>query len=134
MAYWRPSVCELRVFLQEKGEPEAEPGAFDETMQLDVRHAGIFHLALELIKKMNVRVAVLVREKQPLAQCQQFRQESVAHWDAARACRGLGLPDVPATDALFAVEARLLPNEDFLRAGTDVGVVQVRDLHVPASR
>ena len=73
------------------------------------------------VEEMNVRVAVLVREQRPLGQCQQFRQESVAHWDAARACRGLGLPDVPATDAFFAVEARLLPNEDFLRAGIDVG-------------
>src|ERR1019366_8380995 len=105
-----------------------------ETMQLDLGHAGVFRLELELIEEMNVRVDVLVREQQPLGQCQQFRQESIAHWDAARACRGLGLPDVPATDALFTVEARLLPNEDFLRAGTDVGVVQVRDLHVPASR
>ena len=25
MTYWRPSLCELRVFLHEKGEPEAEP-------------------------------------------------------------------------------------------------------------
>jgi predicted RecB family nuclease len=39
MAYWRPSPCELRVFLHEKGEPEAEPGAFDEVMRrLGIRH------------------------------------------------------------------------------------------------
>jgi predicted RecB family nuclease len=39
MTYWRPSVCELRVFLHEKGEPEAEPGAFDEVMRrLGIRH------------------------------------------------------------------------------------------------
>ena len=37
--YWRPSPCELRVFLHEKGEPEAEPGAFDEVMRrLGIRH------------------------------------------------------------------------------------------------
>ncbi len=33
MTYWRPSVCELRVFLHDKGEPEAEPSAFDEVMR-----------------------------------------------------------------------------------------------------
>ena len=39
MTYWRPSPCELRVFLQEKSEPEAEPGAFDEVMRrLGIRH------------------------------------------------------------------------------------------------
>ena len=39
MTYWRPSLCELRVFLHEKGEPEAEPGAFDEVMgRLGIRH------------------------------------------------------------------------------------------------
>ena len=39
MTYWRPSVCELRVFLHEKGEPGAEPGAFDEVMRrLGIRH------------------------------------------------------------------------------------------------
>ncbi|MGD0908500.1 MAG: TM0106 family RecB-like putative nuclease [Candidatus Acidiferrales bacterium] len=39
MTYWRPSVCELRVFLHENGEPEAEPGAFDEVMRrLGIRH------------------------------------------------------------------------------------------------
>jgi predicted RecB family nuclease len=39
MTYWRPSACELRVFLHEKGEPEAEPGAFDEVMRrLGIRH------------------------------------------------------------------------------------------------
>src|ERR1035437_1132513 len=39
MTYWRPSVCELRVFLHEKGEPEPEPGAFDEVMRrLGIRH------------------------------------------------------------------------------------------------
>src|ERR1039458_3141687 len=39
MTYWRPSPCELRVFLQEKGEPEAEPRAFDEVMRrLGIRH------------------------------------------------------------------------------------------------
>jgi predicted RecB family nuclease len=39
MTYWRPSVCELRVFLHEKGEPEAEPGVFDEVMRrLGIRH------------------------------------------------------------------------------------------------
>ena len=39
MTYWRPSSCELRVFLHEKGEPEAEPGAFDEVMRrLGIRH------------------------------------------------------------------------------------------------
>jgi predicted RecB family nuclease len=39
MTYWRPSVCELRVFLHEKGEPEAELGAFDEVMRrLGIRH------------------------------------------------------------------------------------------------
>jgi hypothetical protein len=39
MTYWRPSPCELRVFLHEKGEPEAEPGAFDEVMRrLGIRH------------------------------------------------------------------------------------------------
>jgi predicted RecB family nuclease len=37
--YWRPSVCELRVFLYEKGEPGAEPGAFDEVLRrLGIRH------------------------------------------------------------------------------------------------
>jgi predicted RecB family nuclease len=39
MIYWRPSPCELRVFLHEKGEPGAEPGAFDEVM----RRLGILH-------------------------------------------------------------------------------------------
>jgi predicted RecB family nuclease len=39
MMYWRPSPCELRVFLHEKGEPEAEAGAFDEVMRrLGIRH------------------------------------------------------------------------------------------------
>ncbi|MGD0908559.1 MAG: PD-(D/E)XK nuclease family protein [Candidatus Acidiferrales bacterium] len=39
MTYWRPSVCELRVFLHDKGEPEAEPGAFDDVMRrLGIRH------------------------------------------------------------------------------------------------
>jgi predicted RecB family nuclease len=39
VTYWRPSVCELRVFLHEKGEPEAEFGAFDEVMRrLGIRH------------------------------------------------------------------------------------------------
>ena len=39
MTYWRPSPCELRVYLHEKGEPEAEPGAFDEVMRrLGIRH------------------------------------------------------------------------------------------------
>jgi predicted RecB family nuclease len=39
IAYWRPSPCELRVFLHDKGEPEAEPGAFDEVMRrLGIRH------------------------------------------------------------------------------------------------
>jgi predicted RecB family nuclease len=39
ITYWRPSLCELRVFLHEKGEPEAEPGAFDEVMRrLGIRH------------------------------------------------------------------------------------------------
>ncbi len=39
MTYWRPSVCELRVFLHAKSEPEAEPGAFDEVMRrLGIRH------------------------------------------------------------------------------------------------
>jgi len=39
ITYWRPSPCELRVFLHEKGEPEAEPGAFDEVMRrLGIRH------------------------------------------------------------------------------------------------
>jgi predicted RecB family nuclease len=39
MTYWRPSPCELRVFLHEKGEPEAEPGTFDEVMRrLGIRH------------------------------------------------------------------------------------------------
>jgi predicted RecB family nuclease len=39
MTYWRPSPCELRVFLHEKGVPEAEPGAFDEVMRrLGIRH------------------------------------------------------------------------------------------------
>jgi len=27
--YFRPSPCGLRVFLRDRGEPEAEPGAFD---------------------------------------------------------------------------------------------------------
>ena len=37
--YWRPSPCELRVFLHERGEAEAEPGAFDEVMRrLGIRH------------------------------------------------------------------------------------------------
>lgn len=39
MTYWRPSPCELRVFLLEKGEAEAEPGAFDEVL----RRLGICH-------------------------------------------------------------------------------------------
>jgi predicted RecB family nuclease len=39
MTYWRPSLCELRVFLQEKGEPQAEPSPFDEVMRrLGIRH------------------------------------------------------------------------------------------------
>jgi hypothetical protein len=39
MTYWRPSVCELRVFLHAKGEPGAEPGDFDEVMRrLGIRH------------------------------------------------------------------------------------------------
>ena len=39
MTYWRPSPCELRVFLHKRGEPEAEPGAFDEVMRrLGIRH------------------------------------------------------------------------------------------------
>src|ERR1039458_762335 len=39
MTYWRPSPCELRVFLQEKSEPQAEPSAFDEVMRrLGIRH------------------------------------------------------------------------------------------------
>jgi predicted RecB family nuclease len=39
MTYWRPSPCELRVFLHEKGEPGAEPGPFDEVMRrLGIRH------------------------------------------------------------------------------------------------
>ena len=39
MTYWRPSPCELRVFLHEKGEPQAEPGAFEEVMRrLGIRH------------------------------------------------------------------------------------------------
>jgi predicted RecB family nuclease len=39
MTYWRPSPCELRVFLHEKGEPEAEPGAFEEVIRrLGIRH------------------------------------------------------------------------------------------------
>ncbi len=39
MIYWRPSPCKLRVFLHEKGEPGAEPGAFDEVMRrLGIRH------------------------------------------------------------------------------------------------
>ena len=39
MTYWRPSPCELRVFLQKKSEPEAEPSAFDEVMRrLGIRH------------------------------------------------------------------------------------------------
>jgi hypothetical protein len=39
MTYWRPTPCELRVFLHEKGEPEAEPSAFDEVMRrLGIRH------------------------------------------------------------------------------------------------
>jgi predicted RecB family nuclease len=39
VAYWRPSTCELRVFLHENGEPVAEPGAFDEVMRrLGIRH------------------------------------------------------------------------------------------------
>ena len=39
MTYWRPSACELRVFLHEKGEHRAEPGAFDEVMRrLGIRH------------------------------------------------------------------------------------------------
>ncbi len=43
MTYWRPSLCELRVFLHEKGEPEAEPGAFDEVMgDWNLARAGTF--------------------------------------------------------------------------------------------
>ena len=39
MTYWRPSQCELRVYLQEKNHPEAEPSAFDEVMRrLGIRH------------------------------------------------------------------------------------------------
>lgn len=39
MTYWRPSRCELRVFLQEKSEPQAEPSPFDEVMRrLGIRH------------------------------------------------------------------------------------------------
>ncbi len=39
MTYWRPSPCELRVFSHEKGEREAEVGAFDEVMRrLGIRH------------------------------------------------------------------------------------------------
>jgi len=39
MTYWRPSACELRIFLHEKGEPGAEPGAFDEVKRrLGIRH------------------------------------------------------------------------------------------------
>jgi len=39
MTYWQPSACELRVFLHERGEPEAEPGAFEEVMRrLGTRH------------------------------------------------------------------------------------------------
>lgn len=39
MTYWRPSPCNLRVFLSEKGKPETEPSAFDEVMRrLGIRH------------------------------------------------------------------------------------------------
>jgi predicted RecB family nuclease len=39
MTYWRPTPCELRIFLHEKGEPGAEPSAFDEVMRrLGIRH------------------------------------------------------------------------------------------------
>ncbi len=39
MTYWRPSPCELRVYLQEKGEREAQPSEFDEVMRrLGIRH------------------------------------------------------------------------------------------------
>jgi predicted RecB family nuclease len=39
MTYWRPSPCNLRVFLSEKGKPETDPSAFDEVMRrLGIRH------------------------------------------------------------------------------------------------
>jgi hypothetical protein len=37
--FYLPTPCELRVFLREKGEPEAEPSAFEEVMRrLGIRH------------------------------------------------------------------------------------------------
>jgi predicted RecB family nuclease len=39
ITYWRPSPCDLRVFLSDKGKPEGEPSAFNEVMRrLGIRH------------------------------------------------------------------------------------------------
>src|SRR5690349_12955751 len=45
VSYYRPSACELRVSLRDKGEHEAEPGVFDEVLQrLGLQHE-LQHLA-----------------------------------------------------------------------------------------
>jgi hypothetical protein len=52
VSLYRPTLCSNRVFLRQKGEPEAEPSAFEQVLRrLGIRHEQqhLRHLAFTLI-------------------------------------------------------------------------------------
>jgi predicted RecB family nuclease len=105
MTYWRPSPCELRVFLHEKGEPEAEPGAFDEVMRrLGIRHeqehlatlGPYLDLSSVLIDERVGRTLEAIANKVPVIYQPAF---VVRHMIAGTEAEIVGAPDFLILDA-----------------------------------
>ncbi len=87
----------------------------------------------DLTKQVAVHLALVVREQESLASFLQFGEERVAHGNLARALRGLGTPYISPRAAILAIAARLFADENLLRV-QKIGIVQVREFHVAASR
>jgi hypothetical protein len=86
ISYYRPTTCELRVFLRHRGDPEADPSAFDLVLQRLGRRHEQNHLAglgpsLDLQDMPETeraeRTVAAIRDKAPLIYQGLFRATTV---------------------------------------------------------
>jgi predicted RecB family nuclease len=98
-AYYQPAECALRIYLRHRGEPEAEPGSYEQIlMRLGQRHEGAYLASLgkvEDLSSLDFAGAVhetrdLIRKGAPVIYQPAFRIET----ELGSAWRGIvGVPD-----------------------------------------
>ena len=140
MTYWRPSLCELRVFLHEKGEPEAEPGPFDEVMRrLGIRHeqehlatlGPYLDLSTVLLDERVGKTLEAIASKTPVKTVESYWPYATTLFDYVKRAMPFNAPGSLSDDETYAVVAYILGEANIIGKNEIVSASTLPQIQMP---